>query len=96
MYVIAEQKSVDTSSGAAEVSASPVAQQAECSAPRAYVFGGGVLPTPLLGAILGRAALREVRHPGDRALEPRYRPSSAVDRLVRCRDLTLTRPSGLR
>lgn len=96
VYVIAETESVDAAiaeaAEAAETEARPAAEcgapQAQCSAPPAFVFGGGVLPTPLLGAILERATLRGVRHPGDTAPEPRYRPCAAVDRFVRCRDLT--------
>jgi hypothetical protein len=63
-----------------------------CAAPPAFVFGGGILPTPLLGAILERATIREVRHPGDAPPEPRYAPSRALCEFVRCRDLTCRFP----
>jgi Domain of unknown function (DUF222) len=66
----------------------PVDNASRCAAPPGYVFGAGILPTPLLGAILDRARIREVRHPGDAPPEPRYTPSRALCEFVRCRDLT--------
>jgi Domain of unknown function (DUF222) len=58
-----------------------------------YVFGAGIMPTALLGAILARADIREVRHPGsDSAAEPRYTPSRTLAEFVRCRDLTCRFP----
>jgi hypothetical protein len=57
------------------------------------VFGAGVLPTALLGGILERARIREVRHPGaDTSPQPRYTPSRATCEFVRCRDLTCRFP----
>jgi hypothetical protein len=75
--------------------ASPRAETAatSCSAPSAFVIGGGILPTPLLAATLERATLREVRHPGvDVSPETRYRPSAGLAAFVRCRDLTCRWP----
>ena len=63
-----------------------------CPAPPAFVIGGGILPVPLLAATLERAAVREVRHPGDAPPEPGYRPSRALGEFVRCRDLTCRWP----
>jgi hypothetical protein len=63
-----------------------------CSAPPAFVIGGGVLPAPLLAATLERATIREIRHPGDAPTEPRYTPSRALADFVRCRDLTCRWP----
>ena len=61
--------------------------------PPAYVFGGGILPTALLGAILERARIRAVRHPGgDTPPEPRYTPTRQTCEFVRCRDLTCRFP----
>ncbi len=83
VYVVADEKTVD---------AAP-AETAECSAPPAYVFGAGVLPTALLGGILERARIRAVRHPGgDSAPDPRYTPTRAMCDFVRCRDLTCRFP----
>jgi uncharacterized protein DUF222 len=62
------------------------------SAPPAFVFGAAILPTPLLGAILDRARIRDVGHPGDAPPEPRYTPSRALCEFVRCRDLTCRFP----
>ena len=96
VYVIAEQDSVQAAgresdpSGATDDPAA--AKPAQSAAPPAFMFGGGVLPTPLLGAILERAGIREVRHPGDGPPEPRYRPTPTLDRFVRCRDLTCRFP----
>jgi hypothetical protein len=50
-------------------------------------------PTPLLGAILDCAKIREVRHPGpETAPEPRYTPASKTAEFVRCRDVTCRFP----
>jgi Domain of unknown function (DUF222) len=74
---------------AAESASAP---PAFCPAPPAFVIGGGVLPAPLLAATLERAAVREVRHPGDAPPEPHYRPSQQLADFVRCRDLTCRWP----
>jgi hypothetical protein len=58
VYVIADEKSVDAAQTSSESGADPA------PAPPAFVFGAGVLPTALLGGILERARIREVRHPG--------------------------------
>ena len=63
-----------------------------CSAPPAFVFGGGILPAPLLAATLERATTREIVHPGDAPPEPRYTPSRSLADFVRCRDLTCRFP----
>jgi len=102
VYVIAEETSVDAA-GEQAVNASPadpvcstgqpVASAARTSAPPAYVLGAGILPTPLLGAILDRAKIREVGHPGHQTPpEPRYTPASKTAEFVRCRDVTCRFP----
>jgi hypothetical protein len=59
----------------------------------AVVMGGGILPAPLLAAKLATTAtIRPVVHPGDSPPEPRYVPSAALARFVRCRDLTCRFP----
>ncbi len=86
VYVVADEKSVDAATA-------QTAERNECTAPPAFVFGAGVLPTPLLGAIVDRATIREVRHPGaDTAPQPRYVPSLSLADFVRCRDLTCRFP----
>ena len=56
-----------------------------CSAP-------GCCP-PRYWAVLERARLREVRHPGDNTpAEPRYTPTRTTGEFVRCRDLTCRFP----
>ncbi len=64
----------------------------QCSAPPAFVIGGGIMPAPLLSAMLERATVREIRHPGDAPPEPGYMPSPALAEFVRCRDLTCRWP----
>ena len=63
-----------------------------CPAPPAFVIGGGIMPAPLLSAMLERATVREIRHPGDAPPEPGYMPSPALADFVRCRDLTCRWP----
>jgi hypothetical protein len=59
----------------------------------AVVMGGGIMPAPLLAAKLANTAtIRPVIHPGDSPPEPRYVPSAALARFVRCRDLTCRFP----
>ena len=50
------------------------------------------MPAPLLAATLGRAMLREIRHPGDAPPEPHYTRSRELADFVRCRDLTCRWP----
>ncbi len=57
------------------------------------MFGAGIMPTALLGGILERARIREVRHPGENSPpEPRYTPTRRRAEFVRCRDLTCRFP----
>ncbi|WNG93206.1 HNH endonuclease signature motif containing protein [Mycobacterium sp. ITM-2016-00318] len=105
VYVVADEKSVDAVNAAksdavenatepAETAVDAEADAEQCTAPPAYVFGGGILPTPLLGGILERATIREVRHPGGNPRpEPRYTPSRQLAEFVRCRDLTCRYPN---
>jgi hypothetical protein len=76
----------------APVAESASAPPALCPTPPAFVIGGGVLPAPLLAAALGRATVREIRHPGVAPPEPQYRPSRDLADFVRCRDLTCRWP----
>lgn len=58
----------------------------------AVIVGGGVLPTPLLAALIGSGAkVRHLRAPTG-AAEPQYRPSTALDEYVRMRDMTCRFP----
>jgi hypothetical protein len=62
-------------------------------APSARIVGGGSVPAPLLVELIRRGAtVASVRHPGDAAAEPGYRPSAALQRFIRCRDLTCRFP----
>ncbi|OBA99753.1 hypothetical protein A5662_15095 [Mycobacteriaceae bacterium 1482268.1] len=84
VYVVADQQSVQA--------AATVRAERRPARP-AYVLGGGILPTALLGGMLARAQQRRVRHPGaDTAPEPRYTPSRPTGEFVRCRDLTCRFP----
>ncbi|MGF2946282.1 DUF222 domain-containing protein [Mycobacterium sp. Lab-001] len=61
--------------------------------PAALIAGGAVLPAPVLAELIRRGAqVRPVRHPGDGPPEPGYRPSAALQRFIRCRDLTCRFP----
>jgi hypothetical protein len=59
----------------------------------ALITSGGVVPTPLLAELIkGGAKLQPLWRPGDAAPESGYRPSAALERFVRCRDLTCRFP----
>ena len=77
---------------ASTVEAAAAAKQRKCTAPTAFVMGGGIMPAPLLAATLGRATVRDVRHPGDAPAEARYLASPTLANFVRCRDLTCRFP----
>ena len=85
----------DAGAPATATTSDPIGTSTACAAapPPAFVFGGGILPTALLGAILERARIRQVRHPGgDTPPEPRYTPTRQTCEFVRCRDLTCRFP----
>jgi hypothetical protein len=59
----------------------------------AVMIGGPIIPAPLLAAkIAASATIRWITHPGDTPPEPHYRPSTKLDRFVRCRDMTCRFP----
>ena len=65
----------------------------ECdAAPPAFVIGAGVMPARLLTEFVGRATVREIRHPGNAPPEPHYSPSRGLADFVRSRDLTCRFP----
>jgi hypothetical protein len=94
VYVVAHDTSVDAVAqepDAADAAPDPKPQRP--SPKPAYVFGAGVMPSALLGGILERARIRQVRHPGaGSSPQPRYTPSRALAEFVRCRDLTCRFP----
>jgi hypothetical protein len=107
VYVVADESSVDAASTPPAAPASTPAESAFVeSAPGepvpgepappparpAFVLGAGVLPNALLGGILERATIREVRHPGVSPPAPRYAPPPSMADFVRCRDLTCRFP----
>lgn len=63
-------------------------------APPALLFGGPLIPAPLLAEMIAAGAtIKPVRHPGpNSAPESGYRPSTALDEFVRCRDMTCRWP----
>ncbi|ORA70672.1 hypothetical protein BST28_22960, partial [Mycolicibacter kumamotonensis] len=63
-------------------------------APPALLLGGPLIPAPMLAELIAAGAtVKPVRHPGpDSAPEPKYRPSTALDEFVRCRDMTCRWP----
>ncbi|MCV7384198.1 HNH endonuclease signature motif containing protein [Mycolicibacter longobardus] len=64
------------------------------SAPPAVILGGPLVPAPLLAELIAAGAtIRPLIIPGpDTLAEPRYRPSTALDEFVRCRDMTCRFP----
>lgn len=59
----------------------------------AVMIGGPIIPAPLLAAkVAAGATIRWITHPGDAPPERRYRPSTKLDRFVRCRDITCRFP----
>ena len=94
VYAVADEESVDAATAAhAEADAAPDPEPPRAAAKPAYVFGAGIMPTALLGGILERARIREVRHPGENSPpEPRYTPTRTTAEFVRCRDLTCRFP----
>ena len=57
-----------------------------------WVFGAGIVPTPLLGGLIDGARIRRIIHPGDAPAEDRYTPSRGLAEFIRCRDLTCRFP----
>ena len=57
------------------------------------MIAGGAVPAPLLAELIrGGAKVRLVWHPGDAPAESGYRPSAALERFIRCRDMTCRFP----
>jgi hypothetical protein len=57
-----------------------------------YLPGYGALPAAMVTGLAQSATLRPVTVPKDLVAEPHYRPSAALARFVRCRDLTCRWP----
>jgi hypothetical protein len=57
-----------------------------------YLPGYGALPASMVTELAKHATLRPVTVPKDRVGEPHYRPSAALTRFIRCRDLTCRWP----
>jgi Domain of unknown function (DUF222) len=61
--------------------------------PSGWLVSGGVVPAPLLAELIrGGAKVTPVWHPGGAPAESGYRPSAALERFIRCRDLTCRFP----
>lgn len=67
-----------------------------CPAAPGVILGGPVLPAPVIAQIALHATLRPLVHPGQSPPEPRYRPSTALARFIRCRDRTCRFPGCTR
>jgi hypothetical protein len=95
VYVVAEQASTQTKSNPefhGDGSASQQSQNGSAPKKAALIFGGGIVPTPLLAEFIARGAkLGPVVAPKPEP-EPRYRPSTALDEFVRVRDMTCRAP----
>jgi len=57
-----------------------------------YLPGFGALPAAMVTELARSARLRPVTVPKDLVAEPQYRPSAALARFIRCRDLTCRWP----
>jgi hypothetical protein len=57
-----------------------------------YLPGYGALPAATVTELAKQATLRPVIVPKDLVAEPHYRPSAALTRFIRCRDLTCRWP----
>ncbi len=63
------------------------------TAPAAHLLGGATLPAAMIAELIANGArLQPVRHPGEAPPEPGYRPSAALQRFLRCRDMTCRFP----
>ena len=61
--------------------------------PAAHLLGGATIPAPLLVELTrGGAAVKPLHYPADASPEPGYRPSAALARFIRCRDMTCRFP----
>ncbi len=81
--------------GAGSAEDSRLSPPARCEDPRlrpGWVFGAGIVPTPLLGGLIDGARIRRIIHPGDAPAEDRYTPSRGLAEFIRCRDLTCRFP----
>lgn len=67
-----------------------------CPVAPGVILGGPVVPAPVIAQLALHATLRPLIHPGTSPPEPRYRPSAALARFVRCRDQTCRFPGCTR
>ena len=108
VHVVAEEKSLDTTRDALlDGDALPEPADPPCPAPAvadhakatprrgaALIpgLGGGILPAPLLAELIANGAKVVAVDPACIGAEDRYRPSAALQRFVRTRDLTCRFP----
>jgi hypothetical protein len=82
IHVIADQQAVEAARGS-----TPTTGAVPRPAPPALLVGRGVLPNPLLAAVISNGAtIKPMARPGAEP-EPRYRPSAELAEFVRLRDL---------
>ncbi len=61
--------------------------------PAAHLVGGGTVPASMVAELIrAGATVRPVQHPADAPPEAGYRPSAALARFIRCRDMTCRFP----
>ena len=91
IHVVADQSAVDQARAGAD-KASPAQTEQPAAPRRALLTNGGVVPNPLLVQLIRDGArIVPLVKPWEKP-EPRYRPSVALQRFVRCRDLTCRFP----
>jgi hypothetical protein len=61
--------------------------------PAAHLTGGGTIPASMVAALIQYGArVQPLHHPADSPPEPGYRPSTQLERFIRCRDMTCRFP----
>lgn len=93
IHVVADQAAVDHArAGAAAADRNPGPPRTPEPSRRALMTNGGVIPNPLLEQLIREGArVVPLITPCEQA-EARYRPSTALQRFIRCRDLTCRFP----
>ncbi len=93
IHVVADQSALNQAqAGTDQTYPAPAPAEQPTAARRALLTNGGVVPNPLLTQLIRDGARVEpLTKPCEKA-EPRYRPSVALQRFVRCRDLTCRFP----
>ena len=92
VHVVADHATVVRAGAQDDTAAQKSDEETEAVRPAAVMTSGGVIPTPLLAQLIRNGAtVMPLRTPCEQA-EQRYRPSTALQRFIRCRDMTCRFP----